>query len=616
MPSAIPGVESSVRFKSRTSSSITATSTTVPTIETAVSSRGNSRTNAILDNLAVALDLAEKLASIAEKIAFIAPAAVSSHLPVPRTLETLPNDLFGIYDHFFETLRPQDFVYATGALRWLMFSAEQYPFTTLDKLSDAVAFDFSNPVHYTYDPTLRQDNMTALLDWLEGQVTISSRQRKKCLALAHSSLQDYLLSKHFLKKFNCDLTSGISYTFIARSSPRWNNFSPLTVGRLVLRHSIFGLKKDTWRSWFCCLKKVQTPTNKPENVHIANALQAAANQGNTEIMRILLGAKVNVNGGEYRNTLQAASSRAGDRIDATSTQRVDFTEPLCRQRVTMAEQRLRIFCLNITPQRLAATVALGEKGTKKGAKKGRKKGREKETVNNPIIVCLLLENGADVNAQGGAHGSALQASATAMSSGEVEMDALLLANGADINTQGGTYGNALQAECYNSRTDVAAARQGYTEIVRHLLDQGPDVNAQGGKYGTALKAAAINRWGGQEVALLLLENGADINSNGGEYGTALWAASSISNPEMVCLLLENGADVNAKTGEYETALQAAVEATSCRNYSRREVVHLLLENGVDPNTAIMNGDTDIVELLLKHGAVAPPESDTSHGELT
>ncbi|KAK4117923.1 hypothetical protein N657DRAFT_584570, partial [Parathielavia appendiculata] len=57
---------------------------------------------------------------------------------------------------------------------------------------------------------------------------------------------------------------------------------------------------------------------------------------------------------------------------------------------------------------------------------------------------------------------------------------LLLDNGADVNAQGGQYGTALQA----------AASKGEMEIVRLLLDNGADVNAQGGEYGTALQAAA------------------------------------------------------------------------------------------------------------------------------
>jgi ankyrin repeat protein len=56
----------------------------------------------------------------------------------------------------------------------------------------------------------------------------------------------------------------------------------------------------------------------------------------------------------------------------------------------------------------------------------------------------------------------------------------LLDKGADVNAQGGYYGNALQAAAY----------EGYREIVTLLIDKGADVNAQDRDYGNALQAAA------------------------------------------------------------------------------------------------------------------------------
>ncbi|EAQ93238.1 hypothetical protein CHGG_01473 [Chaetomium globosum CBS 148.51] len=53
---------------------------------------------------------------------------------------------------------------------------------------------------------------------------------------------------------------------------------------------------------------------------------------------------------------------------------------------------------------------------------------------------------------------------------------ILISKGADVNAQGGEYGNALQA----------ASSGGHQEIVKLLLDKGADVNAQGGEYGNAL----------------------------------------------------------------------------------------------------------------------------------
>ena len=74
---------------------------------------------------------------------------------------------------------------------------------------------------------------------------------------------------------------------------------------------------------------------------------------------------------------------------------------------------------------------------------------------------------------------------------------MLLEKGADVNAQGGRHGNAL----------YAASSGGYKEIAQMLLEKGADVNAQGGWYGNALQA--VSSEGHQEVVQMLLENGAE-----------------------------------------------------------------------------------------------------------
>jgi len=178
------------------------------------------------------------------------------------------------------------------------------------------------------------------------------------------------------------------------------------------------------------------------------------------------------------------------------------------------------------------------------------------------MVKLLLENGADVNGQGGYYGNVLQAAA---GSGHEEIVKLLLEKGPEVNAQGGKYGNALQA----------AAGSGHEEIVKLLLEKGAEVNAQGEEYGNALQAAA--RSGREEIVKLLLEKGADVNAQRGYYGNALQAAAGSGREEIVKLLLEKGADVNTQGGEYGNALQAAVR------FGHEEIVKLLLEKGAEVN---------------------------------
>ncbi|KAF3904099.1 Myotrophin [Dactylellina cionopaga] len=56
----------------------------------------------------------------------------------------------------------------------------------------------------------------------------------------------------------------------------------------------------------------------------------------------------------------------------------------------------------------------------------------------------------------------------------------LLSKGADVNAQGGFYGNAVQVASFKD----------HDKIVELLLSKGADVNSQGGKYGNALQAAS------------------------------------------------------------------------------------------------------------------------------
>ncbi|KAH8748316.1 hypothetical protein F5882DRAFT_311466, partial [Hyaloscypha sp. PMI_1271] len=105
---------------------------------------------------------------------------------------------------------------------------------------------------------------------------------------------------------------------------------------------------------------------------------------------------------------------------------------------------------------------------------------------------------------------ALQAAAAYKNENMVQ---LLLNRGADPNAQGGHYGSALQA----------AAANGYKSIVQLLLNRGADANAQGGHYGSALQAAAAN--GCKSTMQLLLIRGADVNAKGGDLGSALQAAA-------------------------------------------------------------------------------------------
>ena len=89
-----------------------------------------------------------------------------------------------------------------------------------------------------------------------------------------------------------------------------------------------------------------------------------------------------------------------------------------------------------------------------------------------MVVHILLEARADVNAKGGRYGNALQA---ASERGQEKVVQILLEAGANVNAQGGFYGHALQA----------ASERGHEKVVQMLLDKGANISAEG-DYGHTL----------------------------------------------------------------------------------------------------------------------------------
>ncbi|KAL5114259.1 hypothetical protein ACEQ8H_007868 [Pleosporales sp. CAS-2024a] len=157
--------------------------------------------------------------------------------------------------------------------------------------------------------------------------------------------------------------------------------------------------------------------------------------------------------------------------------------------------------------------------------------QERDHSDTATLLCQAVERGASKEAR------------------------LLLDAGANVNAQGGYYSNALQA----------ALTYGYKDIVELLLDRGAHVNAQGGFYGNALQAASTK--GHKDIVDLLLDRGADANAQGGFYGSALQAASTKGHKDIVWMLLDRGANIYTQDG------RSALAAASGNGH--KEVVELL-----------------------------------------
>ncbi|KAJ7445602.1 ankyrin repeat-containing domain protein, partial [Mycena latifolia] len=574
-----------------------------------------------------------------------------------KMLDRLPHELFGIYDHFLEAIDPADLVYATGVLRWIIFSTGE---RTLDELADAVAFDFSNPTQYIYEPNRRSGNEVAIRQWLEGLVIVSDLH--PTVILAHASVQDYVLSKDFTHKFGHDLNSKLSHTFIAQScihyllyfsdhpeaylsftrkghflisdhplgnyaARTWYQHLLLSHDRTILLTSAMHLLKEG-NSQYHALHYFYNMYEPWKKSLPALPLHLCCHNGYIEGVHSLLERGADVNevipgkGTWGRTPLYFAVKEghtdiirlllknnadpnievinSGTVLDVASSQgNTEMVRVLLENGAHMnaggRKYGSTLYVAAVNGQTEVVQLLL-EKSADMNATGGKYGGALQAAFskNHKEVARLLLANGADVNAGGGEAGSALVAASI---QGNTEGVHLLLAKGADVNTTGGKYGSALQA----------ASKIGKTQLVQLLLDNGADVNATGGKYGSALQAACADWNDDTECVLLLLQHGADVNIMTGNYSSPLQIASERGNLKMVQLLLKNGAHVNATGGEYGSALQAA----SMEGHIK--IVRLLFAEGADVNAtggkygsalqaASKIGKTQLVKLLLDNGA--------------
>jgi len=212
----------------------------------------------------------------------------------------------------------------------------------------------------------------------------------------------------------------------------------------------------------------------------------------------------------------------------------------------------------------------------------------------------LIETGAGINVSTGGQ----MALAVAVKSGNVELVHFLIEQGADLNSpvrdlDGMT---TLQRAVYNQDT----------EVTKLLLAAGAHADDEASYfYGTSVQIAAKN--GDDHLIMLLSDHGANINRSGyhKEGRTALQAAAEGGHYRTVKLLLDRGADPNSPASKEEggTALQAAAAG------GYLHIAELLIEHKADVNApaaerggyfalefAAKSGRLDMLKLLLNAGA--------------
>lgn len=153
------------------------------------------------------------------------------------------------------------------------------------------------------------------------------------------------------------------------------------------------------------------------------------------------------------------------------------------------------------------------------------------------------------------------------------------------------------------------------QAIEQLISEGMDINIIQPSSGASVLMIASSYFGYEECVEFLISKGANVDLKDNEGKTALlWAASN--SFENAKILVASGADVNESANDGMTPfIQAVFGITSGK--VPIEMCELLRENGANINAeltgrnamgwtaihyAVINGDTDLVKYLVKHGA--------------
>jgi len=218
--------------------------------------------------------------------------------------------------------------------------------------------------------------------------------------------------------------------------------------------------------------------------------------------------------------------------------------------------------------------------------------------NDDDALTTALANGGNVNADLEGYGFTPLIAASKLE-GRSAIVKVLLDHGANVNAQDDTELSPLQY----------AAEINSVDVMTILLDHGAQIEEEAYERKwtpilTAVKAGSL------DATKLLIGRGANVNAQETEYGeTALSLASDAGKVELMTLLLDHGAQTETKDSKHQTAIFHAIKS------GKTDAVKLLLDHKASPNGLSTDGDTplieavessdnalDLVKLLVTHGA--------------
>jgi hypothetical protein len=273
-----------------------------------------------------------------------------------KSLATLPRTLDQTYDRILCAIREEYSEYAMRILQWLTFSARPL---SIEEIAEVVAIDVARDPAFDRDEVL-EDPLEAL-DICSSLVTITTneadgrlRPAQQIIALAHYSVQEYLMSDRIkqgpgkdysMQEAECHsaITRG-SLTYLIQfqqplsretletsalaryTAEFWSSHLRKTRDKMEqvnqLTMSLMAKKEPAYLNWIR-LHDPDRPWKElnlersPDSIHMP--LYYAALLGLSTVTKLLLdtGADVNAQGGEYGNALQAASAEGHEQVVKT-----------------------------------------------------------------------------------------------------------------------------------------------------------------------------------------------------------------------------------------------------------------------------------------------------------